>query len=418
VHLWFCSSILNALKNVNYFTNAQLGTVTGRIINGATLVTMKLIRKEDHKEFSTDLKESSVISNLMDDFPPICKQDPLEVRVMFIKEYFEMTGHLIKISDIPDEMYGGALPIAKNRKSLKRKMTEAEYLDDTPEFAAKVAKTSAPQINPTTPDMLILQQEAQEADDSEQVDPENIIEINSGTSSSYVSSDSSELFESTLNFIRQINETRQKATQSVPNKTDSVNQQTPQTSPEETPSPNYLIPLQIILPEPVAETVVPESVHVTESESPVTVTVSEPIQKQTHQTTPKHTSTQTQTQTQSPLQMAIPEPVVETVVPEFVQGTESEPSVTITISEPIQKPTQTLPTTITQDQPSSSSIQTTKQTPPNILKSEFLEAEMHQISNELQRLVQLRRSPTLKVAYQDQWATLKNRASELLNSVS
>jgi len=117
--------------------------------------------------------------------------------------------------------------------------------------------------------------------------------------------------------------------------------------------------------------------------------------------------------------MAILEPVVETVVSESIQVTESEPSVTITVSEPIQKPTQTIPTTITQDQPSSSSsIQTITQTPPNLLKSEFLEAEMQQISNELQRLVQLRRSPTLKVAYQDQWATLKNRASELLNSVS
>jgi len=70
--------------------------------------------------------------------------------------------------------------------------------------------------------------------------------------------------------------------------------------------------------------------------------------------------------------MAIPELVVETVVPESVQVTESEPSVTITVYEPIQKPTQTLPTTITQDQPSSSSIQTIKQTAPNILKSEFL----------------------------------------------
>jgi len=79
-------------------------------------------------------------------------------------------------------------------------------------------------------------------------------------------------------------------------------------------------------------------------------------QQQPHQTTPKHTSTQTQTQTQSPLQMAIPEPVVEKVVPESVQVTESEPSVTITVSEPTQKPTQTLPTTITQDQTSSSSI--------------------------------------------------------------
>ena len=77
--------ILNALKKVNYFTDAQLGTVTGKIINGATLVHMKLIRKEDHKVPSTDLKESSVISNLMDDFPPICKQDPLEVKVMYMR---------------------------------------------------------------------------------------------------------------------------------------------------------------------------------------------------------------------------------------------------------------------------------------------------------------------------------------------
>jgi len=42
---------------------------------------------------------------------------------MFIKEYYETTGQIIKISDIPDEMYGGSLPIARNRKSLKRKMT-------------------------------------------------------------------------------------------------------------------------------------------------------------------------------------------------------------------------------------------------------------------------------------------------------
>ena len=122
---------------------------------------MKLIRKEDHQELRTDLKESSVISNVMDDFPPICKQDPLEVRVMFIKEYYETTGQIIKISDIPDEMYGGALPIARNRKSLKRKMTEAEYLDATPKFDAKVAKTSAPETLSPASDMIIPQLEAQ-----------------------------------------------------------------------------------------------------------------------------------------------------------------------------------------------------------------------------------------------------------------
>jgi len=232
--------ILNALKKVNYFTDAQLGTVTGMIINGGTLVHMKLIRKEDHKVLSTDLKESSVILNLMDDFPPICKQDPLEVRVIYMKEYFEMTGQTNKISDIPDEMYGGALPIAKSRKSLKRKMIEAEYLDDTSEQIAKIAKTTAPQPNPTASDVLLLQQEAQELDAFEvltkksrskkQEDPENVIEINSGTSYSYISSDSSELDDTTLSLIYKITKTPQKATKSVPKKTDLVNQQPPQTT--------------------------------------------------------------------------------------------------------------------------------------------------------------------------------------------
>ena len=92
---------------------------------------------------------------------------------------------------------------------------------------------------------------------------------------------------------------------------------------------------------------------------------------------------------------------------------------TITVSKRIQTPTQPQPIAITNDQPSSSStIQTITQTPPNILKSEFLEAEMLEINNELQRLVHHRRSPNLKIAYQEQWVTLKNSASELLNVVS
>jgi len=54
---------------------------------------------------STDLKESAVVSNLMDDFPPICKQDPLEVRVHYILDHFEKTGQTIKLNDIPDTMW-------------------------------------------------------------------------------------------------------------------------------------------------------------------------------------------------------------------------------------------------------------------------------------------------------------------------
>ena len=144
--------------------------------------------------------------------------------------------------------------------------------------------------------------------------------------------------------------------------------------------------------------------------------------KPTHQTTPKQTSTSTptptQTKTQNSPQKAIPEPVVETAVPESVQVTEFEQTVAITVSEQIQTPTQPQSTAITNDQPSSSTIQTQQQTPPNLLKSEFLEAEMLAINNKLQKLVQLRRSPTLKIAYQEQWVSLKNRASELLSAVS
>jgi len=66
---------------------------------------MKLIKKEDYTVLSTDLKESAVVSNLMEDFPPICKQDPLDVRVHFILEYFEKTGQTIKLNDISNTMY-------------------------------------------------------------------------------------------------------------------------------------------------------------------------------------------------------------------------------------------------------------------------------------------------------------------------
>jgi len=114
--------------------------------------------------------------------------------------------------------------------------------------------------------------------------------------------------------------------------------------------------------------------------------------------------------------MIILEHVVEIVAAESVLVTESEPSVSITVSEPTQK----LPLT-TNDQPSSSSsssIQILEQPPSNLLESEYIEAELLQISKEMQELVNLRKAPTLSIVYEDRWATLKTRASDLLNSVS
>jgi len=107
-----------------------------------------------------------------------------------------------------------------------------------------------------------------------------------------------------------------------------------------------------------------------------------------NQTTTEQTSTSTQltqTQTTHSPQNAIPEPVVETVVPEFVQVTESEQSVAITVSELTKK---TNNQSTTNDQPSSSStIQTTKTTIPHLLKSEVLESAVMNMHAKLQRLV-------------------------------
>ena len=94
----------------------------------------------------------------------------------------------------------------------------------------------------------------------------------------------------------------------------------------------------------------------------------------------------------------------------------------ITASEPIQTTTQPSSLTITNDQPSSSSsiIQTLRQSPspPNLLKSEFLDTELLAITTEVQSLVKQKRSPTLHLDYQEQWDSLQTRASNLLSFLS
>jgi len=94
--------------------------------------------------------------------------------------------------------------------------------------------------------------------------------------------------------------------------------------------------------------------------------------------------------------------------------TESELSVSISDS----KPTKNLILSAS-DQPSSPShIQILEQPPLNILESEYIESELLKISEDMKALVQLRRVPTLSVDYEDQWASLKSKASELIDDVS
>jgi len=118
----------------------MLGIVTGKIINGSTLGNMRLIKQEAITKLETDLKESKVSSNLMEGFPPICKQDPLDVQLFYIHDHLQSTGEEIQLEDIPEEVYGGTVKVAKSRKTKRKPLTKAEYLEEASEKPARKAK--------------------------------------------------------------------------------------------------------------------------------------------------------------------------------------------------------------------------------------------------------------------------------------
>jgi len=101
---------------------------------------MTLIKKEDIKKLDTDMKESKAIFNLMEGFPPICKQDPLDVQLYYIHDHLQSTRENIQLEDIPDQMYGGALPVPKCRKTKRKALTKDEYLDDASKQPAKMPR--------------------------------------------------------------------------------------------------------------------------------------------------------------------------------------------------------------------------------------------------------------------------------------
>ena len=101
---------------------------------------MGVIASDAYKQLNTDLKESHTVSIMMEDFPPICKQDPLEVQMNFIKDHFATTSKKIRLEDVFETMYGGALPVAKSRKTKRKALTKDEYLGDAPEQPAMKAK--------------------------------------------------------------------------------------------------------------------------------------------------------------------------------------------------------------------------------------------------------------------------------------
>jgi len=132
--------LLRGLSETRGFTDDMLGTMTGKIINGATLANMKLIKPDVVIKLEYDMKESRISSNLMEGFPPICNQDPLHVQLFYIADHLQSTGEENRLEDIPDTMYGGNVKVAKSWKTKRKPVSEAEYLDGASKQPAKKAK--------------------------------------------------------------------------------------------------------------------------------------------------------------------------------------------------------------------------------------------------------------------------------------
>jgi len=152
---------LKALSETRGFTDQLLGTVIGKIINGRTLRNMTLIKKDAYKKLETDLKEFRTISNLMEGFSPICKQDPLDVQLYFLHDHLQSTGENIQLENIPDQMYGGSRPVAKSRKSKRKPVSKAEYLEEASEQPAKKAKKDKA-VEATGSGLSTIQEEVQD----------------------------------------------------------------------------------------------------------------------------------------------------------------------------------------------------------------------------------------------------------------
>jgi len=154
---------LKGLSETRGFTDDMLGTVTGKIINGATLAHMKLIKPDVVVKLESDMKESKISSNLMEGFPPICKQDPLDVKLFYIDDHLQSTGEEIRLEDIPEVMYGGKVKLAKSRKNKRKPVSEAEYLEGASKQPPKAKKSRRDSASKgTTSGLPTIQEEAED----------------------------------------------------------------------------------------------------------------------------------------------------------------------------------------------------------------------------------------------------------------
>jgi len=86
------------------------------------------------------------------------------VQLYYIHDHLQSTGENIQQEDIPDQMYGGALPVAKSRKTKREALTKDGYLDEASEQPAKKAKKAKTDkaSEATGSGLSIIQEEVQD----------------------------------------------------------------------------------------------------------------------------------------------------------------------------------------------------------------------------------------------------------------
>jgi len=160
--------IIKALSQTRFYTDQMLETVVGKVINGKTLKNMQLIKV--FTPLSSDMSESMVVSDLMANFPPICKKDSLAVQMALLSDHFANTGERIGLNEVPEGMPGSKLPVEKGRKAKRKELTQEEYLEgENPSKKAKKEKASE-KLKAGSSEVPSIQEEAQE------LNPEAIIQ--------------------------------------------------------------------------------------------------------------------------------------------------------------------------------------------------------------------------------------------------
>jgi hypothetical protein len=80
--------LLQKLQHVGVASDEELGTCTGRVISVLTLGHMKIVEKKKVIITDQDLQTSLNLSQLMEDFPLISKEDPPYMLAQFISVHY------------------------------------------------------------------------------------------------------------------------------------------------------------------------------------------------------------------------------------------------------------------------------------------------------------------------------------------